>query len=38
MWWFLPSPHKCYMCDAVPSKEIMGLYVLHNWDRLQAVK
>lgn len=37
-WWFLPSPHRCFMCGAVPPDEIQGLYVLHNWDRLQAVK
>ena len=38
VWWYLPSPLKCFMCGAVPSDEIRGLYNLHNWDRLQAVK
>ena len=38
-WWFLPHhSHKCFMCGAVPSDEIRGLYTLHNWDRRQAAK
>jgi len=37
-WWFLAAPHKCTVCGTVPSDEIQGLYRLHNWDRLQAVK
>ena len=37
-WWFFPTPHLCYQCGAVPSDEIMGLYMLHNWDRIQAAK
>ena len=37
-WWYLPSPHRCYMCGAVPPDNILGLYKLHNWDRLRAVK
>lgn len=38
IWWFLPNQKYCLTCGIVPSNEILGIYILHNWDRIQAAK
>lgn len=33
--WYAWRTQRCGLCGEDPSDEIRGLYLLHNWDRLQ---
>ena len=32
-WWYYASDGKCGVCDELAPDSIIGLHMLHNWDR-----